>query len=72
MGADRADFRSLRADDDVPAVAALPDFDFALFEDLLGFHILQEGAVTLFMVLLDGRNTAELLRQLGEACCRCR
>ena len=49
------------------AVAALPDLHFALLKDLQGFHILQQLAVALFVVLLNGSNQAELGCQLLEA-----
>ena len=52
MLAGGADLGSLDTDDDVTAVAALPHLDFALLEDLCGFHVLQQGAVTLLVVLL--------------------
>ena len=42
VGADGADFRCLGAYDNVPAVAAFPNLDFALFEHLCGFHVLEE------------------------------
>ena len=40
VGAGRADFRSFCSDDDMTTVAALPDFDFALCENLLGLDVL--------------------------------
>ena len=40
VGACRAEFRGFRSDDDVSAVAALPDFDLALCENLLGLDVL--------------------------------
>ena len=67
MVAGGADLRRLRADDDVPAVAALPDLDLALFKDLRRLQIVQQGAVALLMVLLDLGDQAEALRQLREA-----
>ena len=48
MGAGGADLRGGGADDDVAAVAALPDLDLALFEHLGGLHIAQEGACLLY------------------------
>ena len=41
MSAGGAEFGSLRAYDDVSAVAAFPYLDFALFEDFLCFYILE-------------------------------
>ena len=42
MGAGGADLRCLGAGDQVTAVAALPDFNAALLENLGGFHTLKE------------------------------
>ena len=67
MVAGGADLGSLCADDDVPAVAALPDLDFALRENLGRLDIVQQCAVALLMVLLNGGDEAELLRELMEA-----
>ena len=49
------------------AVAALPDLDLALFEDLGGLHVLKQGAIALLMVLLNGSHQTELGGQLREA-----
>ena len=67
MVAGGADLGSLCADDDVPTVAALPDLDFALRENLGRLDIVQQCAVALLMVLLNGGDEAELLRELMEA-----
>ena len=67
MVADGADLGSLGADDDVTAVAAFPHLHFALSKDFFGLDVMQQGAVTLFVVLLDGSHTTELGGQLGEA-----
>ena len=67
MGANRANFRCLGASDQVTAVAALPHHDAGLLEDSLGFHIMQQSTIALFMALFDGRYTAELGSQLLEA-----
>lgn len=67
MSAGRADLRRFRADDDVTAVAALPDLDFALLEDLSRLDILQEGAIALLMMFLDLCDEAELRCQCLEA-----
>ena len=67
MVADRADVRCLGPDDQVTAVAALPDLYAALFKDGLLLDVLQQFAVALFMRLLDGGDTAEFLRELREA-----
>ena len=49
------------------AVAAFPNLDFALFEDLGRFHVLEEGAVAFFVLLFDGGDHAEFLGECGEA-----
>ena len=67
MCADGADFRSLRADYDVAAVTTFPNLDFAFFEHLCRFHIVEEGAVAFFVHLFDGGDHAELLGESGEA-----
>ena len=67
MVADGAHIWSLRAYDDVAAITAFPHFDLALFEYSGGFNVVQQRAVTLFVVLLDGTNLTELFGELGEA-----
>ena len=64
---DGADLGGFSADDDVTAVAALPDADTALAEDLGGLHVVQQGTVAFLVVLLDGRDGPELLGQLVES-----
>lgn len=67
MLADGADIRGCRADNNMSAVAALPDGDAALGKDLQGFHVVQELAAALLMHLLNGGHAPELLGQLMEA-----
>ncbi len=67
MCADGADLRGFSADNDMTAVAALPHLDLALGKDFGSFKIVKQGAVTLFMVLFDCGNHAELCSQCGEA-----
>ena len=62
-----ANFRSLGANNDVAAVTAFPNLNFALLENLSGFDVLQKGAITLFMMLLDFANHAVFGRQSLEA-----
>ena len=69
MVADGADVGSGSADHDVAAVAAFPYLDFALGEDSGGLDILEQCAVALLVVLLDGSDQAEFLGQLGETFC---
>mgnify|MGYP006873004235 CR=1 FL=1 len=64
MVADGAYLGSLLAYDDVATVAALPDGVAVLREDFLVLDVLQQAAVALLVVLLDGGHAAELLRQL--------
>ena len=64
--AGRAYVGSLGSYDDVSAVSALPDLDFDLFEYGLGFHVLKESSVSLFVMLLDGSYLSELVSQFRE------
>ena len=67
MVAGGADLGGGGADHDVTAVAALPDLDLGLLEDLGSLDILQQGTVALLVVLLDGGDQTELACQLIEA-----
>ena len=67
MSADRADLGSLGADHDMTAITALPNLNFTLGKDFLRLHIVQQGAVALFMMLFDSGNSAELCSKLVEA-----
>ena len=49
------------------AVAAFPYFYFAFGENLGGFHIAKQCAVTLFVVLFDCGYEAEFCRKSGKA-----
>ena len=49
------------------AVAALPDFDLALFKYLSGLNVFQKCAVTLFMFFFDRGNKAEFRGKFFEA-----
>ena len=51
----------------MPAVAALPNLYFALLENGGGLYVLQQGAVTLLVVLFNGGHRAELSGQLRKA-----
>ena len=66
MVAGRADLRRFLTDHNVTAVAALPHLDLALGEDLRHLHIVQQGTVALLVVLFNGGDQAETLRQLME------
>ena len=48
MGADRADFRSLLADDKMATFSALPHDFLALFENLLGFDVVEKLQIAFF------------------------
>ena len=67
MGADRADLRSLGANHDETAVAALTDLNLALLKDLLVLHVVQQVALSLLMGLLDGSNASKLGRKSRKA-----
>ena len=67
MVAHGADLGSLGAHHDVTAVAALPNLDAGLFKHLLGFHIIQQGAVALLVALFNGGHAPEFGGQRGEA-----
>ena len=67
MSANGANFRSLGANYDVTAVAALPNLNLALLKDLLGLHVVQESAVSVLVALLDGSYETELGCEYLEA-----
>ena len=67
MGAHGADCRSLGANHDMSAVAALPDLYLAALKDLGSLHVVQQCTVALLMGLFNGGHASELLRQLVEA-----
>ena len=67
MGAGGADLGGGGANHDVTAVAALPNLDLALGEDLGHLHVLQQGAIALLMVLLHSGDETETGGQLMEA-----
>lgn len=64
VAADGADFRSLRADDEVAADAAFPHAFAGLLEDLLHFDVLEELEVALFMGAFDGADGRGTWRQV--------
>ena len=66
MVAGGADFRGFLPNDDVTAVAALPHLDLALGKDLRCLNIVQQGAVSLLVVLFNGGDQAETLGQRME------
>ena len=65
--ADGADFRGLRADDEVAADAAFPHAFAGLFEDLLHLDVLEELEVAFLVGAFDGADGAELGGEFGEA-----
>ena len=67
MVAGGADGRRFRADHDVTAIPALPDFHLTLGKDLGGFHVVKQCSVALLVVLLNGGNQTEFGSQLREA-----
>ena len=60
MVAGRTDLRRVGTDHNVTAVAAFPHLDFAALEDLRGLHVVQQRAIALLVVLLDGGDAPEL------------
>ena len=66
MEADRTNIGGIGANDDMAAVAALPDADATLVEDLGCLDVAQQGTISLLMMLLDGCHAPELLGQLME------
>ena len=71
MGAYRADFRSLGTDNDVSAVAALPNLDFASLEHFGSFNIVKQSTIALFMALFDSCNHPEFRSKLRESLFLC-
>ena len=67
MSANRANFGSLGAHNDVTAVAAFPNLYFALSEYLSSFYVLQQGSVALFMMAFDFAHSTEFSSQFREA-----
>ena len=67
MVAGGTDLRGLLADDDVSAVAALPDLDLALGKDFGHLDVVEQRAVALLMVAFDLADQAEACGQLREA-----
>ena len=67
MVAGRADLGRLLTDHDMTAVAALPHLDFAPSKDLCHLQIVQQGAVALLVVLFNGGDQTEPLRQFMKA-----
>ena len=57
---------SLRAYDDVAAITAFPHLDLALFKHSGGFNVVEQRAVTLFVVLLDGANLTNFSASSGK------
>ena len=62
MLAYRADLGSGSSDNNVSAVPAFPDFDFAFLEDFIVLHVCKKLAITLFVCLLDCSYAAKLCR----------
>ena len=71
MEADRADLRRVFADDDMAAVAAFPNREIIADEDDAFFDVVQELAITFFVVLLDRADHPEFGGNFAEAFFRC-
>ena len=67
MGTDRALLWGLRADVEVPAVAAFPDLVAVAGEHQAALHVLQQLAVTLLVGLLDLAHLLKQGRDIGKA-----
>lgn len=67
IAADRADFRCLRANDEVAANAAFPHAFASLFKDLLHFDVLEKLEVAFFVGAFDSANSTELGGEFREA-----
>ena len=67
MCAGGAKLGRIRSNNDMSAVAAFPNLDLTLCKDLCHLDVLQQGAVTLLVMLLDLGNQAEFCRKLREA-----
>ena len=65
--ANGANLRSLCTHNDVTAVTALPNLNFALCENFLSLNIVKQCAIALFMVLLDSSDYSELCCKLCKA-----
>ena len=65
--ADGADVGRGGANDDMTAVAALPDLNAGFFEDFLRLDVFQKRAVTFFVVLFDSGDATELFSEFGKA-----
>ena len=66
MIAGGANFGSLCSNDDVSAVAAFPNLDFALFNYLSHLNVLKKRTISFFVVLFDGGNKPEFSCKLGK------
>ena len=67
MEADRTNLWSFRADTYMTAITALPNRHATFAEHFVRLHILQQCAVTLLMMFLNGSDTPELLCKAMEA-----
>ena len=67
MHACGANFGSLYADNDVPAVAALPYSDFAFCKNFVVFDVFKKRTITFLVMFFDSRDKAESCRKRLEA-----
>ena len=67
MIANRANFRSFRAYYDMTAISAFPNLDLALFEYLRCFNVVEQCAISFFVVFFNLANGSELSSQFREA-----
>ena len=66
MRAGRADFRSGSSYNDVSAVSAFPNLDFAFCKNFGHFYVFEKCAVAFFVVFFDCGNQSEFCRQFRK------
>lgn len=64
--ANRANFRSFRAYYDMTAISAFPNLDLALFEYLRCFNVVEQCAVSFFVVFFNLANGSKLSSQFRK------
>ena len=67
MSAGGANVGGIGANNDVTAVTAFPNLNFALLENFSGFYVAEKRAISLLVMLFNCSNQTELFSQLVEA-----
>ena len=67
MRTNGTNLRRFRTNNNVSAVPALPNLNFALLKYLLHLYIIQKRAIPLLVVLLNSAHCPELSRKLRES-----